>query len=201
MKKWLLVLLVLGMAVPAVADVFVYNAKQSGVYFYYDGDVDAWVQSKSSGDTIYVVIQVDSSSPGSVNIYSIDTWKEKGTDENDKPITYKYYTVDGPYTFSFLQTTIAKKITWIIEGTAGEYNSRIMVSGQTKSTKIGTVNYTVAATLTGYSIDGDIESQDVSGGTVSLKLNSTITKELVSSDEDVAGAIDTYFQGLDYEPY
>jgi hypothetical protein len=206
MKKWLLVLLVLGLSVPAIADVFVYNFKQSGVDFYYDGDVDAWVKSKSGGGTTYVVVQVDSdyANATDINIWSIDTWKEKETDEDTgKTITIKYYSVDGPYTMSFLQTLIAKKTMWIVEGDVGdEYNSRIMLSGQAKSTKIGTVNYIVAATLSGYSIDGSIGSGDVEGGTVSLKLNSTITKALVASDEDVLGAIDSYFgeDGLGYEP-
>jgi hypothetical protein len=198
MKKWLLVLLVLGLAVPAIADVFVYNFKLGGVYFEQD-DEGNWVRSKPEGDTLYFVIQVDSNSPDSVNIRVIDTWKEK----DDEGVMHKYYTIDGPYTISFLQTLIARKNTWIIEGTTSdEDNTRIMVSGQAKLKKIGTPTYTVAATLTGYLIYGNIESQEVGGHTVSLKLNSKITTALVSSDADVTGAIDAYFgeDGLGYEP-
>jgi hypothetical protein len=200
MKRLLLVLLVLGLSVPAIADVFVYNFKESGVDFYYDGDVDAWVQSKPSGDTAYVVIQMDSGS-SDVNIYSIDIWKEKEEDEDTgKMTTYTYYSVDGPYTISFLQTTITRKNMWIIEGTASdEENTRMMLSGQAKSTKIGSGTYTVAATLSGYFVFGNIENEDVGGSTVSWKLNSKITKELVSSD-DVISSIDAYFEGLGYEP-
>jgi len=192
MKRLLLVLLVLGLSVPAIADVFVYNFKQSGVELAYNADTDAWVQSKP-GHTTYVVVQVDSNSPDSVNIWSIDTWKEKDTDEDDKPITIKYYTVDGPSTVSFLQTPIAKKNVWIVEGTLDD-STRLMLSGQSKSTKIGTTKYIVAATLSGYSIYGSIDEEDLVGGTISLTLNSTITKVLVSSDDDVDGAISDYFE-------
>jgi hypothetical protein len=206
MKRLLLVLLVLGLSVPAIADVFVYNLKQSGVEFGYDEDKDAWAPKKSSYVS-YVVIQVDISA-SDVNIWAIDTWKEKDTDEDDTPITVKYYTIDGPYTISFLQTTIAKKNTWIVEGiSSDEYNTRIMVSGQEKLTKIGTENYTVAATLTGYAIYGDIESQDVGGGPLSLKLNSTITNKILvalASSDEIESAISYYFEseaGGSYEPY
>jgi len=195
MKRLLLVLLVLGLSVPAIADVFVYNLKQSGVEFGYNADKDAWAPTKSSYVS-YVVIQVDSNSPDSVNIWAIDTWKEKDADTGE---TTKYYTVDGPYTISFLQTTIAKKNTWIAEGISSDQsNTRVMVSGQAKSTKIGTDTYTVAATLSGYAIFGDIADEDVGGGPVSLTLNSKITTALVSSDADVPGAISNYFDGLGY---
>ncbi|MGD0552755.1 MAG: hypothetical protein ABSB25_08895 [Sedimentisphaerales bacterium] len=194
MKRLLLVLLVLGLSAPAIADVFVYNFKQSGVELEYNADTDAWVQSKLSGTT-YVVIQVDSDS-NSVNIWSIDTSKEKDPDTGE---TTKYYTVNGPDTVNFLQTPIAKKNTWIIEGTLDD-STRLMLSGPSKSAKIGSKTYTVAAALSGYSIYGSIDDEDLVGGTLSLTLNSTITKVMVSSDADVAGAIDDYFQGLGYEP-
>jgi hypothetical protein len=191
-----MVLLVLGLSVPAIADVFVYSFKLSGAELEYNADTDAWVQVKPSNHT-YVVIQVDSNSPDSVNIWSIDTWKEKDTDTGE---TTKYYTVTGPDTVNFLQTLIAKKNMWIVEGTLSD-STRFMLSGQTKSTKIGSQTYTVAATLNGYSIYGDIESEDLVGGTLSLTLNSKVTAALAALDEeDVAIAIDDYFQGLEYEP-
>ena len=197
MKTFLLALLVLGLSVPAIADVFVYNAKQSGMEFGYDADADAWTQSKS-GDTTCVVIQADSNSPGFVNMCSINTWKEK----DDEGVMHKYYALDGIYTISFLQTQIAKKNTWIISGTSSdEYNAHIMVSGQARSTKIGSGAYTVAAFLNGYTTYGDIENQNVGGGPLSLQLNFRITEELVSSDEDIIDAISAYFEEvLGYEP-
>jgi hypothetical protein len=212
MKRLLLVLLVLGLSVPAIADVFVYNVKQSGVKLYYDetanNDEGAWVQSKPSGTT-YVVIQVtDSSSAESVDVWTIDTWTEKVKEEDENgrmtTVTYKYYTVYGPDSVNFIETPIAKKNMWIAEGTleSGDNSACFMVSGQTKSTKIGSQTYTVAAALSGYSIFGDVSSQDVGGGTVSFTLNSKITKELVSSDDDVEVAISDYFETvLGYEAY
>jgi hypothetical protein len=194
MKRLLLVLLVLGLSVPAIADVFVYNFKKSGVEFENDGD--AWIKSPKSSDTTYVVIQVDSNSPDSINIWSVDTSKGKDPDTGE---TFKTYTVDGPSTVSFLQTPIAKKNTWIIEGTLDD-STRLMLSGQTKLTKISSQMYTVAAALSGYSIYGSIDGEDLVGATISLTLNATITKVMVSSDEDIAGAIDDYFHGLGYDP-
>jgi len=205
MKRLVLVLLVLGLSVPAIADVFVYNSSfKSGVEFKYDGDKDAWGQLKVSGSA-YVVVRVDSNSPNDVDIWSIDTWEEKDTDEDDKPITIKYYTVDGPLTLSFLQTLIANKNTWIIEGTPGDqHNSRNLFSGQAKLTKIGSQTYTVAATLSGYVIFGDIESENVGGGPMSLKLNSKFTlyvQQQMAVGEDVESAISDYFENvLGYEP-
>ena len=196
MKKWLLVLLVLGLSVPAMAQqaVLVYNLKQSGAEFEYDTGTGAWVKSKSS-DTVYLVIQVDSNSPDA-NIRSIDTWKSGTT---------KYYTIDSSGTISFLQTLIAKKNMWIFEGTFGDpFNIHIVVAGQAKSITIGTESHTVAATLSGCVIYGNIKNEDVGGGTVSLTLNPTITKALVALvpiDGDVDSAISDYFKNtLHYEP-
>ena len=198
MKRLLLVLLVLGMSVPAIADVFVYNLRQSGVKFEYDADANngngAWFQSPSNGYK-YFVIQVDEINfPGSVNIWSVDTYKVKGD-------PCEYYTVNGSDTINFLQTPIAKKMMWIAEGTFSSDESRVMLSGPEKLTKIGSQKYTVANTLSGYFITGDIiNSQEIKGGKMSWTLNSKITKALVSSNANVAGAIDTYFQGLGYVP-
>jgi hypothetical protein len=196
-KTFLLVLLVLGLSVPAVADVLVYNAKQSGMEFGYDADADAWVQSKP-GAVAYVVIQTDSNTPGFVSICSINTWKEK----DDEGVMHKYYAFDGIYIISFLQTPIAKKNTWVISGTSSErYNARIMVSGQARSIKIGSGAYTAAALLNGYTTYGDIESENIGGGPLSLQLNFRITEELVSSDEDITDAISAYLEEvLGYEP-
>ena len=228
MKRLVLVLLVLGLSVPAIADVFIYNLKQSGVEFAWDDGANdgdgAWVHPPTSDDLtyghkMYIVIQVDSdyADATNINIESIDTYKQGDIDDNGKMIrTDKtiYYTLSGWDAISFLQATIAKKNTWIVEGTlsSSDLPTNIMVSGQTKSTMIGTTSYIIAATLSGYEIygSGDITSDgDVSGGTGSLTLNSTITKAVVSqvltdggdidNEDDVDTAIGEYFDGLGYE--
>ena len=196
MKKWLLVLLVLGLSVPAIADVFVYNAKQSGVDFYYDGD--SWIQSKASGSGTYLIIEPNYDD-NTVNVWEADTWKEKDEETGE---TYKYYEVGDVYTLDFLQAQIGKKLMWIVNGTDDVYNTRIMVSGQAKLKKIGTENHTVAATLTGYAIWGDIADEDLGGGAVSLTLNAKFTLYVQDSGEDVDIAISAYLEEvLGYESY
>jgi hypothetical protein len=197
-KIFSLALLVLAISVTAMADVFVYNTKQTGVEFGYSEDSDAWDQLKSD-DTTYVVIQVDSNTPDFVNICTINTWKEK----DDVGLKHKYYALDGVYLISFLQTPIAKKNTWIISGTSSElYNTHIMVSGQAKPAKIGSGTFTVASVLNGYTTYGDIENQNVGGGRLSLQLNFRITEELVSRDEDMIDAVSAYLEEvLGFEPF
>jgi len=202
-----------------------YNLKQSGVEFEWDDGANdgagAWVHPPTSDDatfghTMYVVVQVDSdyADATNINIESIDTYKERDTDpDTDRPITDKYYTVEGPDTINFLQTPVARKTMWIAEGILDSSNTHIMVSGQAKSTKIGLQKHIIATTLSGYAISGsgDITSDgDVSGGTVSLTLNSKITAALVAqvgtdggdvdNEDDVDTAIGEYFDGLGYEP-
>jgi hypothetical protein len=198
MKRLLLVLLVLGLSVPAIADVFVYNKKNSGVEFEYYGD--SWTQSNPSSDSGQYLIIEPNYNDNTVNILEADTWKEK----DEGGVTHKYYEAYEIGTLAFLQTRIGSKQMWIISGngTGDSNNTRIIISGQPKSTKIGTDTYTVAATLNGYAIWGAIVDEDLGGGSMSLKLNSTITKELVSSDADVISAISAYFEEvLGYEPY
>jgi hypothetical protein len=211
-----MVLLVLGLSVPAIADVFVYNLKQGGVGFVYDESANdgegAWVHPPTSDDTtfghtMYLVIQVDREAEtlDSIDILTIDTWKEKDTDENDKPITVKYYSVSDSDTINFVETPVAKKNTWLAEGILESSNTHVMLSGQTKSTKIGDTKYVVAATLSGYQISGDIASQDISGGTASLTLNSKFTlyvQQQMNDGEDVGTAINGYVEDvLGYEAY
>jgi hypothetical protein len=198
MKKWLLVLLVLGVAVPAVADVFIYNVKQRGVDFYYDEDKESWTKSKASGSGTYLIAEPNYDE-NTVNIWEAETWKEKDEETGE---TYKYYEVGDMYTLDFLQTQIGKKLMWIISGTNDAYNTRIMLAGQEKLKKIGTENHTVAAALTGYAIWGDIVDEDLGGGAVSLTLNSKFTLYVQDSEEDAATAISDYLENvLGYEPY
>lgn len=202
MKRLLVVLLALGLSVPAMAqstdvNAFVYNLKQSGVEFEYDSGTSAWVKSPKSNHTFYVVVEVDGSAPTSINLWSVETWKEK-----DAGVTTNYYTKEGPSDINFIETPIANKMMWIASGDVGN-NTLIMVSGQAKLKKIGTTTYTVAATMSGYAIFGDIEpDEDIGGNTVSLTLNPKITTALVAQvlidSGDVDSAISDYLEGLGY---
>ena len=80
-----------------------------------------------------------------------------------------------------------------------------MVSGQAKSTKIGTGTYTVAAAMSGYVIFGDIPDGDVGAGTLSLTLNPkatiALTAQVQNDSGDIDSAISDYFENvLGYEP-
>jgi hypothetical protein len=196
MKRLLMILLVLGLSVPAIADVFVYNIKLSGVYF--ENEDEGWVKSKPSG-TSYLVIQKNDGSD-SINIWVIETWKDQQEDEDtDKMTTVKFYSVDGPSNISFLETLVSKKNTWLAEGDLVDYK-HIMLWGQTKSANINSTQYTVAGSLSGYLVCGDISDDEVGGYTVSLKLNATITKVLMDGEADLANAIVDYFEStLGYE--
>lgn len=174
------------MAAPADVNVFVYNLKQSGAEFEYDSGAGGWVKEPKSNHTFYIVVEVDRSNLNSINIWSVETWKEK-----DAGVTTNYYTKDGPSDINFVETLIANKTTWIASGDVGD-NTLIMISGQAKSKKIGNTNYIVAATLTGYAIFGDIEpDEDIGGGTLSLTLNSKITPALVPLVSSYGGNVDS----------
>ncbi len=205
MKRLLVVLLALGLSVPAMAHsggVLVYNLKQSGVEFEYDSDANAWAQSPKSNHSHYLVIELDSNSPGSINLWSVETWKEK-----DAGVTINYYTAEGPADINFTETSTASKTIWIISDifSSGDSSVHIMVSGQAKSTKIGTGTYTVAAAMSGYVIFGDIPDGDVGAGTLSLTLNPkatiALTAQVQNDSGDIDSAISDYFENvLGYEP-
>ncbi|MGB7581554.1 MAG: hypothetical protein WBL85_03785 [Sedimentisphaerales bacterium] len=206
MKRLLVVLLALGLSVPAMAHsggVLVYNLKQSGVEFEYNSDANAWAQSPKSNHSHYLVIELDSNYPDSINLWSVETWKEK-----DAGVTTNYYTAEGPADINFTETSAASKTIWIISDIfpSGGSPVHIMVSGQAKPTKIGTGTYTVAAAMSGYVIFGDIiPDGDVGAGTLSMTLNPKATTALaawvLSDSGDVDSAISDYFETtLGYEP-
>ncbi|MGD0571748.1 MAG: hypothetical protein ABSB11_01855 [Sedimentisphaerales bacterium] len=199
MKRLLVILLALGLSVPAMAHsggVLVYNLKQSGVEFEYNSDANTWAQSPKSNHSHYLVIEMDSNSPGSINLWSVETWKG---------VTTNYYTAEGPADINFTETSTASKTIWIISDifSSGGSPVHIMVSGQAKPTKIGTGTYTVAAAMSGYVIFGDIiPDGDVGAGTLSMTLNpkATIALTALVLNGDVDSAINDYLTGLGYVP-
>lgn len=192
----------LGLSVPAIADVFVYDATSTSfTEFEYDdsanGGNGGWIKEPKPIYKEYFVIQLDENDLNSVNVWEIDTWKETN------PTTY-YYSKNGPDNISFLQTTIVNKNTWIANGALSfPTNALIMMSGQTKSVKINGTEYTVASTLSGYCIWGDIEpDEDVGVSQGTLSLDSKYTAGLIgwvqTDSGDVDSAIDDYFTSLGY---
>lgn len=161
MKRLLLVLLVLGLSVPAVADVFIYNLKQSGVEFEDQEGEGNWTQSSKVSYTSYAIIEVNMDGPSLVSLWSVDTWKESGKN---------YYDVneEDVNTFKLLPAQNGTKWILLTDGT--------LLTGQVKSTKIGNQNLTIATKLTGYFIWQDLTGGDIGAGTMSLQLNATMTK-------------------------
>jgi len=181
------------MSIPASAEVFIYNLKQSGAEYEYDGS--EWTQSKVS-ITGYVIIEPNIDDANFVNGRSVETWKEK--DPNGK--MQKYYEVQDMFTFEFLQAQIGKKLMWIIMPSADD-TDHTLLTGEAKTRKIGTENRTIAAKLTGYAIwdetDGDY--RNVGSGTVLLQLNSKMTTDWHAlSGEDATDAIVDYLESKGY---
>jgi hypothetical protein len=193
MKKLLLVLLILGLSLPASAEVFIYNLKQSGTEYQYDEG--GWTQSKVSS-TSYLVIEPNIDDANFVNVWSVDTWKEK----DDTGKMQNYYEVQDVFTLELIQAQIGNKLMWIMPVAIGDGDNGLL-TGQAKTRKIGTVNHTIAATLTGYFIwhetDGDY--RDEGAGTMSLKLSSKMTNDWHAlSGEDAANAIVAYLESKGY---
>ena len=150
MKRLLLVLLVLGLSVPAIADVFIYNMGQSGVESEQD-DVGNWIQSK----VIYtadVVVEVNMNDTSLVSIWSVDTWKANGINY------YKAHESDVN-TFELLLAQNGKE--WILLRVSDTEED--MLTGQVQSAKIGNQTLTIATKFTGYFIWHDVIGGDIGG--------------------------------------
>jgi hypothetical protein len=176
-------------------EVFIYNFKQSGAEFEYDGS--EWTQYKVS-NTAYVIIELNSDDANFVNVWSVDTWKEKDEDG----VMHKYYEVQGMFTFELIQAQIGNKLMWIIP--IGEDTDHGLLTGQAKTRKTGTENHTIAATLTGYFIwhESDGDDKDEGAGTMSLRINSKMTNDWHSlGGEEASNAIVDYLESKNYEPY
>lgn len=200
MRKLLLILLVLGMSVPAIADVFIYNSKESTAEFEYDENEQAdweWVQYKEI-DKAYVVFEPNSNDANFVDVLSIYFWKEK----NDVGVMCKYYEIGGVTTLEHIQAQIGTKLMWILPIVdAGGTNG--LLSGQAKTKKIGAVDHIIAATITGSYVwrDSDGDYRDEGTGTLSWTLNSKMTTDWHAlSGENAKNQIVAYLEGLGYTP-
>jgi hypothetical protein len=169
MKRLLLILVVLGVSIPASADVFIYNSKQANVSIDYDGII--WKQSKET-ETVYVIVEPTSST--TAGIWAIGIWKEK--DKSGQ--TTKYAAAEEVGEVDFIQAQVGKKLIWIIS--AQDSNSQTLLTGQAKPTKIDDVTFTIASSLTGYGIWDESEfvnERDLGTGKITLKLNKNFTAE------------------------
>jgi hypothetical protein len=182
MKKLLLILLALGFALPASADVFIYSHKSSGSGT--DNNNGDWGTFKVT-ETAYTIIQVNFNDTNKIDIWAIGLTKANGI---------KYAALDeiGEVNFVVAPLSAANKTVWIIG--ADDSNGFFMVSGQAKQKKID-IGYSplVASSLSGpYIWDQTIGSHRAIGiGKIAMSLNTDFTKQAhnYSTAKDAANAL------------
>jgi hypothetical protein len=122
MKKFLMVLCVLALSVPATADVLVYNAKQLEVEIQNTASV--WLQLNGNYSDYFVIEPNDAN--GTAVVWSVMTYKAK--DLNGK--TQNYYTTQNLGTLNLLKVQINSKETWIISGISGQLQIVLIGAGK-----------------------------------------------------------------------
>jgi hypothetical protein len=125
MKRLLFVLLVLGWAISARAEVLVYDMKASNAGFGYIADSNTWAQIKDA-NTAFVI--VESTTEGdTANIWAIYTWKGK-----DK----KKYAMDVNLgqAITGAATVGSKQVGFVVDANT---ENRIQLAGNNKLVTIG----------------------------------------------------------------
>jgi hypothetical protein len=224
MKQLMFVLLVLVLAVPAGASVFVYNIKMSntGMYCYWDDSAGAniWSQYKEAYSGYFII------GPGSSgeSIYLWAVWTGK-----DGKWKYAYTEDWGDIDLTQAGILAGKKTkwTWIMSDVNDEY--RMLLTGDIKPKKIGSVKNkscvsaschssadladkgdidpNIPATLTGYKIGDDKEEnpvnyRDLWTGKITLTLNTKLTlKAHLDGNFDAYDAMYGLLEDLDAAGY
>jgi hypothetical protein len=177
MKRLLLVLLVLGVSMPAGADVLVYNMKASNAEYKYNSDSsdsNAWGQIKDT-NTAFVIFELPGG--GSTNVWAVYTYKAK--DPNGK--TQNYCKGENWGILGFEHASLSPtKAKWVISDASN--GRRIILTGDVKTTNIcsyksscnschdpskGTPTFDITSSFTGYSIKDRTDAND----TTALSLN------------------------------
>jgi hypothetical protein len=186
MKQFLFVLLVLGITIPACAEVAVYNLKASNAGYGYNAGGNAW-QIKDA-NTAFVILEKPSD--GNTNAWAVYTWKGK-----DKK---NYVMAENWGTLSFDEAWVsATKAKWVITQT--DKQGRILLTGDVKQTTIGKpskscssflchssdeiaylnpLTYEMAPSLAGYAITDKTDANSnrvLRTTTLALKLNTKMT--------------------------
>jgi len=124
MKRLLLVVLILGLSVPASAEVLVYSAKQAEVEMQSNSGV--WLQLKGSYTDFYVIEPLANNTAA---VLSVMTYKQK--DLTGK--MQNYYITQDLGTFTMLQVQVGTKQKWVISGTHAQL--KITMTGDWKPGK------------------------------------------------------------------
>jgi len=167
-KKVLLVLLLLGVAVPASADVFIYAMSDKGITFL-EGSPE-WEMEKESVKG-YVVLETGGDS---VNMWAIGTAKFEGK---------KYAGVESLGSLNALGDGKPAVISDANE------SRRIFLVGQAKETTINGKKYSVVKKFTGYVIwdyDETAGQRDIGSVQITLSLNTKLTAKWMSLDGEAA---------------
>jgi hypothetical protein len=215
MKKLLLVLLVLAAAVPAGAEVFVYDQKSNGS----GNDCNNGVWGTFKGvETAYTIIDVDFADTNKIDIWQVNTWKEQKVKKADIEHV-------GEVNFVVAPLTDGKKTKWIISDK--DPNGRFVFMGDVKPVTIGAYNNascnschdpskgslkTNAAPSMAGSALWDQTTETLTGthraiGTaaVSMKLNTKFTleahrNELFNAEDAAYGLLSALQDYYDYNP-
>jgi hypothetical protein len=113
MKRLLFVLLMLGISLPAIADVLVYNVTQAEIEMQNNSNV--WSQVKGNYKDYFVI---EPQTNGTANVWSIMTYKAK--DSSGK--MQNYYTTQNMGALTLLQVQVGTKQQWILTGASGQIN-------------------------------------------------------------------------------
>jgi hypothetical protein len=196
MKRFLFILLVLGIAVPAGADSFVYNLKISDTGVKWNGG--EWKQQKES-EGGFLVIEPNGS--GAIDVWAVWLWKTGDGQKSASPENW------GNISLTQADVPAGKKTKslWLISDVDVNFvdpvnrNRRIMLTGDRKPTKISScskchdssematfddedISPNIAASLAGYAIWDDtlgdpVYYRKLTIRTMSLKLNTKVTLE------------------------
>ena len=174
MKQLLLVLLVLGVSIPASADVHVYTMKASNAEYKYNSDSNALGQIKDT-NTAFVIFELLGG--GSADVWAVYTYKAK--DPNGK--TQNYCKGENWGILGFERASLSPtKAKWVISDTAN--GRRIILTGDANTANIrsyksscnschnpskGTPTFDITSSFTGYSIKPEADTN----GTTALSLN------------------------------
>jgi hypothetical protein len=173
MKQLLLVLLVLGVSMPASADVHVYNMKASSAEYKYNSDSNARGRIKDAN--AFVIFELPDGD--SASVWAVYTYKAK--DPNGKTQNYCKGENRGISAFEH-ESLSPTKAKWVISDAAN--GRRIILTGDVKKTNIrsyksscnschdpskGTPAFDITSYFAGYSI----KNRASTGSTTTLSLN------------------------------
>lgn len=185
MKRLLFVFILLGLCIPACADVLVYTEKYNETGFEIDPNTGVGVLYKHSGRAYRILEQVGDK----IDDWTIELWRDK--DANGvKQNYYEHDPDDDEWTGDFVTASSGKKLTWVIS--YGDETARLLLAGNAKNNK--TIGSTVASKLDGYAIWDVVDDdqydtkRNIGSAKISFRLDTKFTIKVkgLSGDDAVA---------------